>query len=490
MKSAASRVQADSGMSSLIALPDPPRQVSSETSASTSNGVIWLKRLMWTYFWLLLFEGALRKWILPGLANPLLVVRDPIVILIYFVALGTGLFPRNPIVIVTIALGVTSAIASLIVQAQGGQGTLFITLYGLRTNFLHLPLIFLLPKVFTALDFTKFGKWLLILAFPMAMLVAVQFRSSPDARVNVGAGGSVGGQIEVGFGKIRPAGTFSFTTGLLAYVVLTAAYILGTLIRKGALHVKLAIAALPAIAVIIAISGSRSTLLSVLVIIAGVVLICLKQPVFFGKAAKGFFVIGIAYFCLTFWTEFRNGLVVHETRFVTGGGLEHGIVLRLLGDLAAPFGAVADTPLLGRGLGLGTNAAAGLLTGERTFLLAEGDWERVVRESGPILGFAFIGLRLAILVHLGRVSLNALKRQNPLPALVYCAALPQVLNGQLGVPTTLGFAVFTAGLVLAAAVDDVVTVSGAAPSPQVQPPPCPVRTIRGRSEYAEMLHGS
>jgi hypothetical protein len=473
-------------MSSLIALLDPPRQVASENE----SGVVWLKRLMWIYFWLLIFEGALRKWVLPSLANPLLVVRDPVVILIYLVALGCGRFPRNAFVIVTIALGIASAVASLIVQAEGGQGTLFITLYGFRTNFLHLPLIFLLPKVFTASDFDKLGKWLLILAFPMAMLVAVQFRSSPDSRVNVGAGGSVGGQIEVGFGKIRPAGTFSYNTGLLAYVVLTAAFILGTQIRKDAPHAKLALAALPATAVSIAVSGSRSTLLSVLVIVAGVVLICFKQPVFFGKAAKGFFVIGIAYFCLTFWTDFRNGLVVHETRFVTGGGLEHGIVLRLLGNLSAPFGAVADTPLLGRGLGMGTNAAGGLLTGERTFLLAEGDWERAVRESGPILGFAFIGLRLAILVHLGRVSLNALNRKNPLPALVYCAALPQVLNGQLGVPTTLGFAVFTAGLVLAAAVDDVVAVSEGAPLLQIQPPARNVRKIRGRSEYAEMLHGS
>lgn len=477
-------------MSALIALPDPTRQIASKEVPEHTDGVVWLKRLVWTYFWLLIFEGALRKWILPGLANPLLIIRDPVVILIYLIALGSGLFPRNIFVIAIIGLGVASGVASLIAQAQGGQGNLFITLYGLRTNFLHLPLIFLLPKVFTAVDFTKLGKWLLILAFPMAMLVALQFRSSPDSRLNVGAGGSVGGQIEVGFGKIRPAGTFSYNTGLLAYVVLTAAYILSTQIRKDAPYAKLALAALPAVAIIVTVSGSRSTILSVGLIGAGVVLICLRQPVFFGKAAKVFFAIGAAYFCLTFWTEFRNGLVVHQTRFVTGGGLEHGIVLRLLGDLAAPFGAIADTPFFGRGLGLGTNAASGLLTGERAFLLAEGDWERVVRESGPLLGFAFIGLRIAILFYLGRIAIAALNRKNPLPALIFCAALPQVLNGQLGVPTSLGFAVFTGGLVLAAAVDGATASNDVAPSPQATPRFRNARTIRGRSEYAEMLHGS
>ena len=33
-------------------------------------------RLVWAYFWLLLFEGALRKWLVPGLSSALLIVRD------------------------------------------------------------------------------------------------------------------------------------------------------------------------------------------------------------------------------------------------------------------------------------------------------------------------------------------------------------------------------------------------------------------------------
>lgn len=472
-------------MQTLVALPTP---LSQTTSQESDTGIIWLKRFIWTYFWLLLFEGALRKWVLPGLANPLLVIRDPVVIAIYLIAITKRIFPGNGFVVLTIVLGIASGLASVLAQAQGGRGNLFITLYGLRTNFLHLPLIFLLPKVFNSADIRKLGKWLLIVAFPTALLVAIQFRSAPDAGVNVGAGGSVGGQIEVGFGKIRPAGTFSYNTGLLAYVVLTSAYILSTQLRKGSSESKLALAALPAIAIIIAISGSRSTLLSVVVILAGVVLICIKQPVFFGKAAKGFVAIAIAYFGLTFWTEFRNGLLVHETRFVAGGGLEHGIVLRFLGDLIAPFRALADTPLLGAGLGLGTNAASGLLTGERAFLLAEGDWERVVRESGPILGFAFIALRIGILVYLGRNALHALQRANPLPALIFCAALPQVLNAQLSVPTTLGFAVFTAGLSLAAAVEVSRETATSKVFPKISGRKPNVGRVRGRSEYAEMLH--
>ena len=54
-----------------------------------------IRRLIWLYFWLLLFEGALRKWVLPQLSNPLLIIRDPVVLLIYLLAIRARVFPRN-----------------------------------------------------------------------------------------------------------------------------------------------------------------------------------------------------------------------------------------------------------------------------------------------------------------------------------------------------------------------------------------------------------
>ena len=37
-----------------------------------------LKKLFWAYFLLLIFEGALRKWVMPQLSAPLLLIRDPL----------------------------------------------------------------------------------------------------------------------------------------------------------------------------------------------------------------------------------------------------------------------------------------------------------------------------------------------------------------------------------------------------------------------------
>ena len=55
----------------------------------------FIKKLIWAYFSLLLFEGALRKWFLPGLSQGLLIVRDPIVIWIYYLCYANGIFPIN-----------------------------------------------------------------------------------------------------------------------------------------------------------------------------------------------------------------------------------------------------------------------------------------------------------------------------------------------------------------------------------------------------------
>jgi len=110
-----------------------------------------LRILIWSYFWLLLWEGALRKWVFPSLSTPLLIVRDPVVILIYAIAMAEGVFPFNRFILVTIVLAGVSFVASLCVF-----GHLEIILYGLRTDFLHLPLIFLMPRVLNKEDVNRY----------------------------------------------------------------------------------------------------------------------------------------------------------------------------------------------------------------------------------------------------------------------------------------------------------------------------------------------
>ena len=56
-------------------------------SETNQRSITHIKRLIWLYFFLLIFEGTFRKWILPQFSDVLLVVRDPVVLAIYFLVI-------------------------------------------------------------------------------------------------------------------------------------------------------------------------------------------------------------------------------------------------------------------------------------------------------------------------------------------------------------------------------------------------------------------
>lgn len=443
----------------------------------------WIRRLIWLYFLLLIYEGALRKWVVPSLANPLLIVRDPVVIAIYALAFMKGIFPFGGFVGWTMILGIVTFLVSLV----SGVGNVFVSLYGWRTDFLHLPLIFVMPKVLTARQVRALCIGLLLTAIPMALLVMAQFKAGPTAWVNVGVGGGEGGQLDVGFGKIRPPGTFSFTNGLANYVTLVAAALLFAVLDRKYYPRWLLFTAAPATILMIVISGSRATVSAVVISVAMLALICLRRPSYIGGSVKFVLLALPGLYLIMSLPVFQEGLMVHTARFgESGGGIKQGILIRALGDYLDGFRAVDGTPFLGYGLGVGTNAAAGMMGGERGFLLAEGEWARVVKEGGPIFGFAYLFLRVLIAAYLGWMASFAFERQrNPLPLLLFSACLLLVLSGQFGQPTALGFAVFGAGLCMASMNAGLEVASEAGLTAVAAAP----RRRRGRSVFAEELHG-
>jgi hypothetical protein len=133
---------------------------------------------------------------------------------------------------------------------------------------------------------------------------------------------------------------------------------------------------------------------------------------------------------------------------------------------------------------------AHFLVGSPTFLLSENEWTRILYESGPFLGLAFILWRTILTLHIGYLSFSALKRGMTLPILLYSSGFFVLLNGQLGQPTTLGFAVVLAGLCLAATQQ----AKGASTSParvsadELRIPARAPKPLPRRSAYASRLH--
>ena len=204
-----------------ISLPRnlPKRKVVSQAVASD---YAFIKKLIWAYFLLLLFEGALRKWFLPGLSQGLLIIRDPIVIWIYYLCYARGIFPLNNQYLQRCFQWVAlSAVLSLVVN----QAHPLTIVYGARTNLLHFPLIFIMARVLNWNDVINFGKAFLFLALPMTWVVAQQFQADYTDIVNVAAGGT-GHQMLTSGDKVRASGTFSFVSGIVFYYCFTVAFII------------------------------------------------------------------------------------------------------------------------------------------------------------------------------------------------------------------------------------------------------------------------
>ena len=189
---------------------------------------------------------------------------------------------------------------------------------------------------------------------------------------------------------------------------------------------------------------------------------------------------------------FNEGVQVLSDRFTETAAAEDktiasGLLLRTLNSFTDGLGLVGRAPIAGYGLGIGTNGGARFLTGRAMFLLTEGEWGRVILESGPILGLAFLLWRVVLTFKLALVSYQQLKRGAILPVMLFCAGAGSLLNGQFGQPTNLGFTVLICGLCLAAASQTAVA-GGAGGAPPASPPA--PRRIPRRSAYAERMHSA
>ena len=115
---------------------------------------------------------------------------------------------------------------------NGIGGSPLVIGYGLRTYLLHLPVAFVMARVLNRADIRTILMMFLWAALPMAVLMAVQFDSSPRAWVNLGVAGHRG-QIFAAPGHIRPAGTFSFVNGPMGFFSIAMAALIAGSVERG-----------------------------------------------------------------------------------------------------------------------------------------------------------------------------------------------------------------------------------------------------------------
>lgn len=409
-----------------------------------------LRWLAWAYIVLLLVEGALRKWVMPGLSDILLLARDPIVLAAYGVALTHGRFPLNKYVISGLALMFVAILATLLI----GHGNLLVTAFGFRANFFHVPFAFIMGTVLFRSDVVTIGRWWLWGTLLMTALIVMQFYSPQSAWINRSVGGLEGGGFSGALGRYRPPGTFSFIVGVVwFYTFATAFLVTGLTQHKRYSKLLLALSAM-AIFIAIPVSISRSLILAAGLTFAVGLFTSTFQKHAWMRYLRIALIACVGLFIANQFTVFDDAKEAFLNRWErsTGeskGGVQHALVSRIIDDFIGPFTQAEDVPLLGEGMGAGTQVGAKLLTGERGFDLGESEWYRLTGEGGLLLGTLFIMWRVWVTFQLGKYAFIAFRKGNGMGLIFLSATAYNLLVGQFGQSTINGFMVVGIGLTIA-----------------------------------------
>lgn len=412
---------------------------------------------IWIYIFLLIFEGALRKWFLPGLVTPLLLVRDPIAIWLTMAGLQKGWLKNGYVQVMMIVCTI-----SLLLTILVGHHNFFVAFFGWRIYVFHFPMIFVMGKVLTRNDLIKMGRFILLVSIPMTLLIYQQFLSPQYAWINIGVGGEGSSSYEGAMGYFRPSGTFSFTSGYVAFQsVVGCVMLFYVLMNKSLPKVYqfsnwLLIVIVGCYVVSIPTSISRTHFFQTVVFIAFLAIALLFRRQLMGKFLK-FTVMGLIAIAILSYLNIGNKSVAAFTaRFETANKIEGGVQgtiqdRYMSGHVNSLF--KPNIPVFGYGLGLGTNVGAKMMGGNMYSFgfNAEVEWERIIGECGLIIGFIIIAIRLLFSLKMLQKAYQCLMRRfDLLPWMLSAGMILTIPQAQWSIPTNLGFCVLFGGFTLAA----------------------------------------
>lgn len=425
-------------------------------------------------FWLLVFEGSLRKWVAPQFSAYLYFIRDPLTLYIYFLALRAGVF-RNQSVLLHAGMAMAALAAMLAVvhvAMGGGQYTPLLAAYGLRNYFFYIPFAFVVGNCFRFQDVCALGRHCLVAILIAAPIAVLQFNAPANSPLNVGIAADSRLQFDnlvSGGGKVRPAGTFTSAVGMTQLIVACVAFLLyawTTSRRPPPLNPWLVRVGIVATAAALGVSGSRTSFVHACLVIVAAMMVApllpgagakwrtLVIPVIATVAFAVLFPLLLPEAFSAFASRWDAAAATEGQRFALGwvGRALHGLTdfLRLMGDM----------PVFGFGVGMAGNAAssAGVQHGGLNILrVAEEDWSRHVVELGPVLALLFIGYRTTFGVRLGLDAWRAaLRTGQSLPLLLWVFAAVSLIQGQItGHGLVNGFGWLFVGLCMAASRDAV-----------------------------------
>ena len=361
-----------------------------------------------------LIEGPLRKWFLPQFATPLVILRDPFVIILYIYAAQSGFLLRHGVATVWLGFAALTSVFGLIQFIVHGYGVVEWML-AVRTYWLYVPLAFVIAKTFKTPDIKVFSRSMLLISMPYAFLMVLQYSSPPSAFINLGIGLDESAAVGVADGLLRPFGLFTYTGPNVQFTTLMLAVLMSTYVSGRSFRRSLLVFSSSGIAVAImsVLTGSRT-----IIFLGGVVLLFTMLGLLFGTTSwrvrrRALGIIGFVVLSLAILTQiFPDMHLAMQNRFDNASRSEGSIWNRVAYSIGISTDSTFEGSVLGYGIGAGAPAIAPLLN-LPNLVYGESDWPRNINELGLIFGPILILMRLALAASLVRTSLRALRLGSP-----------------------------------------------------------------------------
>lgn len=428
-----------------------------------------LKKLFWLFFLLLVFEGALRKWVAPHeWSAPLMIIRDPLSIWIVWEAYRTHKWPHRWSAL--LAAATVLVVGLFVLQIVFGETPFLVELFGLRSYLLPFPVLFIMGENLDEEDLHQLGAFILRLLPPMALLEVAQYISPPGSFLNRGAYEGAG-QIGYAGGHVRASGTFSFNVGSESLAAMAAAFLLYFMVKEGVVKKWQLWIGTFALILSIPMIGARTLVFVLAAMLGCMAMAAIMDLSNFVKVLRIFGPAVILMFGVSLLPVFKDATNSLSERFAGAkSGAEgdplHSVTFRIITPIVDRLESTdLENNWLGNGIGRSAIAVQAFLTGETVWLAGEDDFAHVIWEFGPPLGLAYELFRVLVAVLILGSAFARARDQQPLALLLVPVAVPALLISTPEQTTVQGFIVLSCALCIAA---------GRLPMPDVGPPSAPV----------------
>jgi hypothetical protein len=360
-----------------------------------------------------LFEGAIRKWLVPQASELVYFFKDIILLGAY---LKFFMFPDPDIrawkvrvpgtLLASVCIGLT-----IFGVLNPNVGSIVLAIYGLKIYLWYVPLCVMMPLLFrNEQEMTRLLFRYSIISIPICLLGAAQFVAGPGSPLNVYAPSAFANMEQIstfgagaGAGIVRITGTFSYITGHAVFVqfffILSLALLTGIADKR---RWVLLLGNLPLLMANGMMAGSRGSVFSMLIAGAVVGAVSTMTKSVKGRSATPYLILGAALMVFGMNVFFQKAYQAFETRRKTA---EDSTIGRMMHPVTAVVEAAKEVDIIGYGIGLSHPASAAMRAAlkipapKRRCPVYDAETGQVLAELGWLGFLLWYSFRIMIVYH-------------------------------------------------------------------------------------------